>query len=124
MNEQDKPTTGQSGNGSNPPTLAAMLAARAEDFVSLHDLLNAIAASHHGTYQEAAQFVQWKLETTHEEDFNYPSWCRLDPALGILGISEHSDEGRNLRSCLRQAAQYGQPPDSPPEDKFDDDIPF
>ena len=124
MNEQDNPTADQSGNGSRPPTLAAILAARAEDFVNLHDLLTAIAARHRGTYQEAAQFVQWKLDTTDEDDYGRPSWCRFDPTLGIVGFNEHSDQGRNARACLRQAAQHGEPQNAPPEEAFDDDIPF
>jgi len=108
------PTDNESGN---PATLdiKALLAKEDSDFISLHELLTAIAAAGNATYQDAARLLLRRLQNT-DRDYR-PSWCKLDINHGIVTTVNGRDS--IAWECLRQAANNGEPQVSD-----DDDIPF
>lgn len=119
MNE-NKPTAGDGNEGGGMPNIAELLEKEDEDFVSLHELLTAMAEGFHATYQDAARLLLRRLKNTDEDD--RPAWCRLDLDHGIVAIGSGQESGP--WTCLRQAAANGEPQNDPPPEDFDDDIPF
>jgi hypothetical protein len=118
MNESDKAVAAADGSESgNTATLdiKALLAKEDSNFISLHELLTAIAATGNATYQDAARLLLRRLKNTDSDDC--PSWCRLDTNHGIVTMGNHDS---SAWACLRQAAKEGEPRES----EFDDDIPF
>src|SRR5690348_2201669 len=101
MNDK-KPIPEEGGKGGATPSITALLAKEDEEFVSLHELLTAIAERCACTYQDAARYLLRRLDNTPDE--YSPSWCRLDRALGIRGI-----DWNDARNCLTQAAESGEP---------------
>lgn len=110
-------------NGSSPTfDIAAALAAEDADFISLHDLLTALAAAGNASYQNAGRLLLRKLRNTDGDE--RPSWCRVDIDHGLVALSNSMKGDSDAWDCLRQAAENGEPQNPPPEDAFDDDIPF
>lgn len=102
----------------NPATLdiKALLAKEDSNFISLHELLTAIAAAGNATYQDAARLLLRRLQNTDHD--SRPSWCRLDANHGIVITTGNGWESFAWE-CVRQAAKDGEPLVSQ-----DDDIPF
>lgn len=118
MNENKPISDGNEGTAA--PNIAELLQKEDEDFVSLHELLTAMAEGFRATYQNAARLLLRRLKNT-DEDYR-PSWCRLDLDHGIVALARGSEN--DPWACLRHAAENGAPQNDPPEDNFDDDIPF
>ena len=102
----------------NPATfdIKALLAKEDADFISLHELLTAIAAAGNATYEVAARLLLRRLQNTDSD--SRPLWCRLDINHGIVTTTRTGWESFAWE-CLRQAAKDGEPMVSQ-----DDDIPF
>lgn len=96
--------------------LKALIAEEDAEFVSLDELLTAMAMVGNGTYKDAARFLLRKLRSTDNHD--RPPCCRLDTDRGIVTMTDPHDSG--AWQCLRQAAENGKPAES----EFGDDIPF
>jgi hypothetical protein len=92
----------------------ALLAREDSDFISLHELLTAVASAGNATYQDAARLLLRRLQNTDRDD--RPSWYRLDINHGIVAGNGWDSFAWE---CLRQAAKDGEPKMSD-----DDDIPF
>jgi hypothetical protein len=95
--------------------IKTLLAKEDSNFISLHELLTAIAAAGNGTYQDAARLLLRRLQNT-DRDVR-PPWCRLDINHGIVVTVNGRDS--LAWECLRQATKDGEPQVS-----VDDDIPF
>jgi hypothetical protein len=95
--------------------IKTLLAKEDSDFISLHELLIAIAAAGNATYQDAARLLLRRLKNTDTDD--RPPWCRLDINHGIVVTVNGQDSF--AWECLRQAAKDGEPRISDY-----DDIPF
>ena len=79
-----------------------------------------MAEGFHASYQDAARLLLRRLKNTDEDC--RPLWCKLDLAHGIVGLASGSET--LPWACLRHAAENGAPQNDPPENTFDDDIPF
>ena len=100
-----------------PIDIKALLAKEDSDFISLHELVTAVAVAGRATYQDAARLLLRRLQNTDDEE--RPCWCRLDINHGIMMTASGRDSF--AWECLRQAAKEGEPQ---VPDEFDDDIPF